>query len=113
MLPSANNWSLGICHSDGPLKDRGSGEAPGAQCQVCNRQGPREGPLSPYTVSGQAGGKQGGEGRPYSVGEMHRSNRRENPESDKPGQQEGDTEKAKAAKRSLKTENGSELSVKR
>lgn len=42
------------------------------------------------------------------------SNWRENPESDKPGQQEGgDTEKAKAAKRSLKTENGSELSVKR
>lgn len=47
------------------------------------------------------------------MGEMQRSNRRENPESDKPGQQEGDTEKAKAAKRSLKTENGSELSVKR
>lgn len=64
-------------HSDGPLKDRGAGETSGAQCQVCNRQGPWEGLISPYIVSCLEGGKKGREGRPYSEQEMHRSNWRE------------------------------------
>lgn len=72
------------CHPDGLQKDSGFGEAPGAECQVCDRQGQRQGPICPHTAAGTEGHREGGvsaptSGRPRSWGDAQKQPERQNP----------------------------------
>lgn len=78
LQPPLQRWEES-CESHAPQRQQlvpWFGEAPGAECQVCDRQGQCQGPLSPYTAAGKGGHR---EGRLYSWGDVQKQLERQNP----------------------------------